>query len=57
MNWAKVKNILIIIFLILNGALGYMNYQKRIEAFTLTKQQESNIKKLLYDIYINRRVL
>lgn len=49
MNWAKVKNILIIIFLILNGALGYMNYQKRIEAFTLTKQQESNIKKLLYD--------
>ncbi|WP_341876185.1 two-component system regulatory protein YycI [Defluviitalea saccharophila] len=49
MNWAKVKNILIIIFLILNGILGYMNYQKRVAAYTLTKEQETTIKKLLYE--------
>jgi hypothetical protein len=49
MNWAKVKNILIIIFLILNSILGYMNYQKRVAVYTLTKEQENNIKKLLYD--------
>ncbi|WP_058486937.1 hypothetical protein [Defluviitalea phaphyphila] len=49
MNWAKLKNILIFIFIILNIILGYMNYKKKVEAFTLKAEQEANIKKLLYD--------
>lgn len=49
MNWAKEKNILIVIFLILNIVLAYMNYQKNSSIYTLTSQQESNIKKLLYE--------
>ncbi|NLK22104.1 MAG: hypothetical protein GX308_08535 [Epulopiscium sp.] len=48
MNWKKVKNVLIIIFLIINGILGYMNYQRKVQAFTLTSHQENNIKRLLY---------
>lgn len=36
-------------FLILNIVLAYMNYQKNSSIYTLTSQQESNIKKLLYE--------
>lgn len=49
MNWAKVKSILIVIFLILNAILGYMNYQKNVKDYTLNNQQESKIKKILYN--------
>ena len=45
MNWAKVKYINHYI-LILNGILGYMNYQKGSSLY-LTKEQE--YQKLLYE--------
>lgn len=47
MNWTKVKNILIILFMILNVALGTYSYSKRYHRYTLSTERIEQVQELL----------
>ncbi|NLL70450.1 MAG: hypothetical protein GX238_04885 [Epulopiscium sp.] len=47
MNWMKVKNILIVLFLVLNSVLGIYYYSKQYQTYTLSSDRMEQVQTIL----------
>lgn len=55
MNWGKILNRLIVVFIIVNVVLGIMNLERKVMNYTLSKERVASLQNVLTqrDIYVN----